>query len=526
MSKVSDFIGELKRRKVFRVGVAYLALAWVLIQVADVTFERIGLPPWTITLVIVLSIAGLPLALIISWAYQLTPLGLEKEDPQPATEASPSDSFDDTEAAVAVLPFRDLSPNGEQGYFCDGLAEEILDQLARIKELRVASRTGSFQFRDEQVDVAEIAQRLKVHAVLEGSVRKSGNALRVTAQLINASDGYQLWSERFEGDLDDVFSVQDQIADGIVRTMRVTLDPLTRKFMRTGRTENRDAYDYYLRGWQHFHGFSSRSQLLARQMFRKAVECDPQFAKGWAGLAAANTFNYIYSRSLEELKAEALDASLRAIELCPELPESNAARGMALLIDEQMEAAERSFKKALQLDPDHYYSLLFYARACLHQGRFEDALGLLQHAAQVRKEDYEAVVFIPQAMTSLGLEKSVIDPWREEFIRRCEAQIAAYPDDVRAMYLLAAHLPALGRADEGEQLIRQALELAPEDGPVLYNSACFYSLAGDKQQALDLLERAMEQGAAGLSWLKHDSDFDCLHDEPRFQTLLGKLAQF
>lgn len=526
MNRVQAFFAELKRRKVIRVGIAYFALAWVLMQVADVTFERLGLPSWTITLVIVLSIAGFPVALLLAWAYELTPGGLEREvtpDPQPEVAPSPAPS---AEPAIAVLPFSDLSPDGEQGYFCDGLAEEILSQLMRISELRVASRTASFQFRDAEADIGEIARRLHVQAVLEGSVRKAGDKLRVTAKLVNASDGYQLWSERFEGDLDDVFSVQDEIADGIVRAMQLTLDPLTRKFMRTGRTSNLEAYDFYLRGWAHFHGFSSRSQRLARQMFKNSVEADPDFAKGWAGLAAANTFNYIYSRSLEELKTEALDASRRAVELCPDLPETNAARGMALLIDEDIEGAERSFKRALQLDADHYYSLLFYARACIHQGRFDDALGLMLRAAEIRPEDYEPVAFIPQVMTSLDKDEAEIAPWREELVRRCEAQIAAYPDDVRAMYLLAAHLAGMDRHEQGEKLIRQALELAPDDGPLLYNSACFYSLAGDTERALDLLERAMEQGAAGLSWVEHDSDFDNLRGEPRFEALLQKLAQF
>lgn len=524
MKKIGDLFHELKRRKVVRVGLAYLALAWLLIQIADVTFERLGLPPWSITLVIVLCLLGFPVALMLAWAFELTPDGIEKETPadQLGKELPPPDG----EPAIAVLPFRNLSADAGQDYFCDGLAEEILNQLARIKDLRVASRTSSFQFRNQDTEVAEIARKLRVQAVLEGSVRKAGDQLRVVAQLVNASDGYHLWSERFDGSVADVFSVQDEIADGIATTMQLAIDPLTRKFMRTGRTSNSESYDYYLRGWAHFHGFSSRSQLLARQMFRKAVEADSQFAKGWAGLAAADTFNYIYSRSQDELKAEALEASQRAMELSPELPETNAARGMALLIDGDVEGAERSFKKALQLDPDHFYAILFYARACLHQGRFEDTFDLLVRAANLRKEDYESVALIPQVMTSLGKDKDEIRPWLDELVRRCEMQIAAYPDDVRAIYLHAAHMPELGRAEEGERLIRQALELAPDDGPVLYNSACFYSLAGNKDKALDLLEKAMHQGAAGLTWIKHDSDFDPLRDEPRFKALLDRLEDF
>jgi len=207
---MSDFIEELKRRKVIRVVVAYIFVGWVLIQIAETTFAPIGLPPWTLTLVIVLVILGLPLAAILAWGFDITPEGIAKEDGgrlQTATADGPS---------IAVLPFPDMSAEKDQEHFCDGLTEELLNVLTRIPKLRVASRTSSFAFKGKEINLKEAAEKLQVAHILEGSVRKSGTKIRVTAQLIEASSDSHLWSETYDRELDDIFAIQDDIAAHIL----------------------------------------------------------------------------------------------------------------------------------------------------------------------------------------------------------------------------------------------------------------------------------------------------------------------
>jgi len=215
------FIDELRRRKVIRVAVVYAVVAWVLIQVAQATFPPLNLPQWTITLVIMLAILGFPISIAMAWALERTPEGVRRE--RPADEPPGPDSAAQGPPSIAVLPFVDMSPDRDQDYFCEGMAEEILNALTRIEGLRVAARTSSFQFKGRAADMRKVALELGVNTVLEGSVRKAGSQLRVTAQLISAGDGYHLWSERYDRGLEDVFAIQDDIATRITEALKLHL---------------------------------------------------------------------------------------------------------------------------------------------------------------------------------------------------------------------------------------------------------------------------------------------------------------
>jgi TolB-like protein/tetratricopeptide (TPR) repeat protein len=526
---VMSFIKELKRRKVIRVAIVYAVAAWLLIEVSATIFPMLRLPEWTATFVTVLVMIGFPLALILAWAFELTPGGIRREeqtaDSPNAKPESNSKQYDGTQSAsIAVLPFVDMSPKQDQGYFCDGIAEEILNQLCRISDLRVASRTGSFQFRGNGADIAQIGQRLNVQTVLEGSVRKSGDQLRVTAQLINTEDGYHLWSERFDKPVSDIFAVQDQIADSIAKALRLTIDPVTKQFMHGGRTKVVKAYEFYLRAWSHFYGFSGIHLRRARQMFQQAVEIDSEFARAWAGLAATDAFHCIYVRRLDDLVAEAVEASRRAVELCPTLPETQSARGLALIVENDYAGAETCFQEALRFDPNHYETLYFYARACVHQGRFEEAAALYGRAAQARPEDYEALLMGSVVLDSLG-RAAEQRRWIEKGLHLARQHLEAYPDDARAMCVAAIAYSVLGDVEAGRKLIDNAVALEPDEGPVLYNAACFYARAGDKDKAIEFLERGVELGIAGRSWLENDADFKSLRSDPRFKVILSGLPE-
>ncbi len=513
---------ELKRRKVLRVAAFYLLIAWTLVQVAETVWEPLEFPAHTLTLLIWAAAAGFPVALVLGWIYDITSKGIvrdtgpEPEQEAPATEVAPVAS------SVAILPFTDMSEAHDQGYFCDGVAEEILNTLTRIEGLRVASRTSSFQFRSESVDIKEIGKQLNVSSVLEGSVRKSGDRLRVTAQLINAENGYHLWSERFDAPMQDVFAVQENIAACIAKTLRLSMESEQVQSMQRSSTTDVQAYDYYLKAWSYFHRFDTRNMMFARQMFSRAIEIDPEFARAWGGLADAAAFLYMYSESREEYRQQADEASRKAVELCSSLSEAHASRGLALMLLTRFEESEQEFEQAISLNRDSFEAHYFYARACVHQGKFEMAAKLFERAALLDPEDCQSAAFIPQVLKELGRTEEELS-WREEAIRRGLRRLELHPDDVRAMYLTGVLFAKAGDLARAIELADRVLALEPDASVVQYNLACLYAQCGNIEKALDCLEASAVPGLANRGWVEHDSDLDPLRGHPRFQAVLDHL---
>src|SRR5215203_3157070 len=270
--------------------------------------------------------------------------------------------------SVAVLPFANLSADQENEYFTDGMADEIINALSKIQSLRVASRTSSFAFKGKNEDIGEIGKKLKVSTVLEGSMRKMGNKLRITAQLVNAADGYQLWSERYDREMEDVFAIQDDISQAIVKALRVILTEGEKKQIEKARAVNVQAYDYYLRGRQYTHQLRRKSLEFARQMFNRAIEIDPDYARAYAGVADACSMLYTYFDARESNLRQADSASLKSIELEPELAEAHVARGIALSMGKRFEEAEPEFEIAIKLDPKLFESAFWYGRSLQSAG--------------------------------------------------------------------------------------------------------------------------------------------------------------
>ncbi len=250
-------------------------------QVGEVTFEALGLPPWTLTLLIVVVLLGFPIALVLAWAFEVTPEGIRKDSAglKPDADEDPPE-LDQSAPSIAVLPFNDMSEHGDQAYFCEGIAEEILNALCKVANLRVASRVTAFRFGSKGSDVREIGRKLKVQTVLEGSVRKSGDRLRITAQLVKTADGYHLWSRQYDRRLEDIFEIQEEIADSIANALSVTLK---RKTPSEQQPVDPKAYDLFLRGLSFFAKQNIQDTVYARQMFQQALEVDPQFGRAWAG---------------------------------------------------------------------------------------------------------------------------------------------------------------------------------------------------------------------------------------------------
>src|SRR5687767_2115780 len=291
--------------------------------------------------------------------------------------------------SVAVLPFSNMSNDADNEYFADGMAEEIINALSKIQSLRVASRTVSFALKGKNEDLAEVGKKLRVSTVLDGSVRRMGNRLRISAQLVNVADGYQLWSERYDREMEDVFAIQDDISQAIVKSLRVILSEGEKKQIEKARAVNVQAYDYYLRGRQHFHQLRRKSLEYAKQMFNKAIEIDPEYARAHAGVADCYSLLYTYFDAREFNLRQADKASSRALELEPDLAEAHVAKGLAVSLSKRFDEAEEECETALRLDPKHSQAAYWLARARLSQGSYEEAVKLFERAAALRPEDYE-----------------------------------------------------------------------------------------------------------------------------------------
>ena len=421
-------------------------------------------------------------------------------------------------AAVAVLPFADLSPQQDQAYFCDGIAEEIIDSLSRIQGLRVASRTSSFQFRTPHADCREIGRRLRVGTVLEGSVRKSGERLRIRVQLTSTERGSQLWSARYDRELKDIFAIQDEIARNVAQALQVTLTQSEATALAT--TDPR-AYDCYLRGRNFFDQHSPREVEFALQMFLRALEFDPNYPQAYAGLADCWSYLYLYSDRSDAVRDQADWASARAIELDPAAAQVQASRGLSLSLLGRNDEAEKAFERAIQVQPGLFEAQYFYARHCFAQGRLEKAAQLYEAAMAARPDDYQSPLLVAQIYDDLGRPADAVKA-RRRGIQIAEHHRKLHPDDARALYMAANGLVALGEPERGRQAAEQARAIRPDDPMLLYNVGCILSMLGLVEAALDCLEKAAT-GVTNKGWYENDSNLSALKDHPRFQKLLRGL---
>ena len=509
---------EFRRRRVFRVAAVFLVVGWVLIQVAGATFGPLGLPEWSVKLVIVLVGLSFVLACALAWTYDLTTRGLERAAPVAQAAIPPA-----PEASVAILPFTDLSEARDQDYFCDGLAEEILNALASISGMRVASRTSSFRFRGSDTDARDIGRALNVAAIMEGSVRKSGERVRVTAQLIDAGNGYHLWSENFDRKLEDIFVIQEEIARSVARALRVSLK--TPEELDIGRNAPRDlrAYEFYLRGRQMQAMKSTDTWRSAPEMFRRAIELDGNYAQAHAGLADS-LVDLLMWRLVrpEEVLDEAVAAGKRALELAPNLAEAHVARANTLSLAGDSDAATRSFECAIALNPELYEAHYYFARHLYAQGQDARAVEEFEVAHRARPDEFQALALAVNAAEANGDAARAQDLARRALkLALDEAELD--PENGRARYLAAGLHAHLGNFEEGRRNAEAALRLRPDDFGTIYNVACFFAHGGDADRALDLLDRAIATGQGFRTWIEHDHDLDSLRGLPRFREILSRL---
>ena len=421
--------------------------------------------------------------------------------------------------SIAILPFSNMSGDPEQEYFSDGITEDLITDLSKVSGIFVVARHSSFTYKGRQTKVQQIGRELGVTSILEGSVRKAGSRVRVTAQLINSSDGGHVWADRFDRELTDIFAIQDEITHAIVEQLKVKLLPQEQDSIAQAPTGNVEAYTYYLRGRQFLlRGYKGYYQL-ARRMFAMAVELDPLYARAYAGIADCDAFIALQTKSDVAIES-ILAMSAKAIELDDELAEAHASLGLALALADRYGEAVKEFEKALALDPNSFEANYFYGRAAFAEGESSKAAALFQRAAEIKPDDYQTLCLLVPIYRALGREEDSQRAAREG-VERAERQLALEPGNPRPAYLGAQCLVSMGDYERAHDWTVRALAIDPEDVLVQYNVACIYSRLGKIEEALELLERSLPRtGQEWSRWVRHDSDLDPLRKHPRFQRIL------
>ena len=428
-----------------------------------------------------------------------------------------------SQRSVAVLYFENASAAKDDEYFRDGMTEDIITELSKIGSLQVFSRSEVLAFRDKPVGGPQVGQQLNAAYVLEGSIRRAGNRLRITAQLVETRTRHSVWAERYDRQIEDVFAIQDEIAQSIASALKVRLTETEKQAIAKAPTADVKAYDYYLRGRQFFYQFRRRGYDFARQMFTRAIDIDPGYARAYAGVADCYSYLYMYWDASKANLEAAEDASRKALVLDPGLAEAHVARGLAISLSKRYDEAETEFETAIRLDSKLFEAYYFYGRACFQQDKFEKAAELFQKASEVKSDDYQAVRMLAVVLEALH---RVTDAQTAHVraLRLAEKHLEIHPDDARALYLGAGSLCQIGERARSVDWAKRALAIDPEDCGILYNIACVYSLLGQTDEAIDCLEKAMVHALWYKTWAQRDPDLNALRDLPRFKAILAREA--
>ncbi len=569
-----NFFAELKRRNVYKVAIAYGAVAWLLTEVATQVFPFFEIPNWVVRLVVLVIIAGFPIAVVIAWAFELTPEGLKRTEiadakyplgrsPKRAwiyiviiagaisvgifflgryTSPKQREANELPGKSIGVLPFVDLSQAKDQEYFCDGISEEILDALAKVEGLRVVARTSSFSFKGKNADVAQIAQKLNVENVLEGSLRREGNRIRITAQLINARNGFHIWSETFERELQGVFAVQDEITRSIVDALKIKLAVAPPAHAE----QNTEAYDLYLQGL-YFSNKSDEEQLRkALSLFQRALDKDPTLARAWTGIAKA--WYWLADAYLKPLDAYPAveSAATKALELNERDAEAHCYLSEAKrVLHWDLNGAERELKRALEIDVNSSSAHLVSAYVHSCSGDLEEVPREMHEAE--RLDPLSAIVSDSQADLYVNLDRLddalsaakrtlTIDPnyiYVEPTLARVYREQGKL-DDALAIYLkarevthgptagLAISYARLGRVSEARRVLQQLIDKANSSYVAGEQIATVFVALDDHDEAFRWLNRAVDEHSANI--ISTRRELRPLHSDARFPELLRRMG--
>ena len=422
---------------------------------------------------------------------------------------------------IAVLPFENMSGDPEQEYFVDGITEDIITDLSKIAGLLVISRYSSFAYKGKALKIQQISTDLGARYLVEGSVRKSGNRIRVTAQLIDGSTGTHLWADRYDRELIDVFVLQDEITENIVKSLKVAIAPSEQVAIEKIPTSNPKAYDFYLRGRNFLHEMTQKNLEHARRLFLEASAIDPEYALAFTGIADCNTTMFMFYSSDKSLIDEALANCQKALDLDNNLAEAHASRGYALTLGGNLDAGEEEFKKAIALDPMLYEAYWYFGIARNMRRDLESASQMYQKASQVRGADLQSLGMLMTCLRGMEQDAKLLSVAQYTY-EIADRRLALNPDDVNAAWTGADALLILNEHKKALDLANLAADLASPDSRTHYNLASIFSLLGKTQTSLDHLENAIRYGrpVGRMEWAKVDPDLSPIRSEKRFHELM------
>jgi TolB-like protein/Tfp pilus assembly protein PilF len=421
---------------------------------------------------------------------------------------------------LAILPLKDLSVEKDDQGFGGGIAEDLIINLSKIPELRVVSRSTSFALKDS--NLSDAISQLRATVVLEGSLMKEANHIRVSVFLVEIASGLNLWSQQYEGDIIDLFTFQDDIAYNITETLQVADGFKTHRGMKALHSQEVGAYQHYLRGRRFFYQFSENSIQFAIRMYKKAIEIDSKYALAFCGLTEC--YSYLYANSVTDKRnlIQANQLSKVAIVLDPQLAEAWSSRGLALTLQKDFEKGAECFEKAMELDPMLFEAPYQYARMSFTQGLPKKATDLYAKAMEIRPDDYQSPLLSAQSYDVMGHPEIALE-MRKKGIEIAEANLKFNPGDTRALSLSANGLAAIGESKKAISYLQRALILEPNDPMLLYNAGCIYAMCDKEEEAMSCLEKSAQTGLTLKEWYIHDDNLDSVRNTTRFKKMLSSM---
>jgi len=592
-----SFLGELKRRNVMKVGIAYAATGWIVVEIASVLFPIFGAPTWVLQVLTTLLLIGFPVALAFAWVFELTPEGLKRESDvsqqSAAAAGTPRLDFiivgllivavglfitdrmvldrsesrpaasdtvaqpDATDApapkaprnSIAVLPFVNMSTDADQEFFADGLTEDLLNRLSKVPGLMVPARTSSFSFKGKNPDLREVGRSLGVVNVLEGSVRKSGDTLRITAQLIDADSGYHLWSESYDRRVADIFAIQDEITAMIMQALSDNLGDFEH-VAAPARPADPEVYQLVLRARYHWNQRTEEGLNKAAELFQEAIRRDPEYAPAYAGLADSYLTRFDYGQmSWEDSTVQARAAASKALELDDSLAEAHVSLAHILLHEWVWQKAETEFRKALELNPKYVVAHHWYALCLTALGRVEEAVRTMERAQQLDplstrinadlgmaylaagryaeavEQEARTLELAPGSATAHWIRGMALEQMGhfEQAEADMQLVLAAWGPEPPILGSLGHLLAVAGRHEEARSLLSQ---LVAKEGQadIAFFAALIHAGLNEEEEAMHWLDRAVQERSGSVRYLKIEPRLAGLRGQPGYRSLMQRVG--
>jgi TolB-like protein len=421
---------------------------------------------------------------------------------------------------LAVLPFENLSPDPETDYFSDGLTEELIARLSLVSEIELVSRWASMQYKGQKQDVRQIGHELGTRYIVGGSVRRFQDSVRITVQLVDVATNRQVWGNTYKGKLDDIFDIQEQVAQQIVEALKLKLTFSEQVSLTKRQTVNVQAYDLYLKGQEYLYRMTKRSVEYSIQLFEKAIELDPRYAAAYANASSAYGQLYqLFSRQ-DVYQQKAQELSFKALMYDSNLPEAYRAMGLSYSLYGKFEEADAACRKAIELDPDDFLAYWTLGRIHFSQGNLPHALDQFNKVVELKPGFYAAYPYIEQTCRALGRTEEAMAA-SQRVLQLLPDYLLQNPDDARARIVFAITLASVGQPADAVKEGMHALELSPDDPLMLYNVACLFAQLQEIDRSIDALQRAQKAGYWDYGWMKHDPDLNPLRDDARFQQIIA-----